>query len=141
MSPDRNVDGDTVNLGNVIDGRRAREISLVSPAVYNRGVEYHHWACWGELEESIHPSMQQYTCVLEMKRCGAMHADYSLFAPHDVRTAKSRKFERLVVGSDGYLCKMEQKGPPDFPTYMECGGLHECAVIMAQMVTPPRIAG
>ena len=74
-----------------------------------------------------------------MKSCGSMYADYSLFAPHDVRTAKSRKFEGLIVGSDGYLCT-EQKGLPDHPTYMACGGVHKCSLIMAEMVSPPRIA-
>ena len=68
-----------------------------------------------------------------------MYADYSLFAHHDVRTAKSHKFEGLIVGSDGYLCKMEQKGPPDHPAYMECGGAHECSLVMAKMVSHPCI--
>ena len=61
--------------------------------------------------------------------------------PHDVRTAKSRRFEGLVVGSDGLLCRREQKGPPDFSTYKECFAVHECAFIMAKMVSPPRISG
>ena len=74
-----------------------------------------------------------------MKRCGSMYADYSLYAPHDVRTAKSRRFDGMIVGSDGLLCRMEQKGPPDHSTYAECAGVHECSLIMAQMVSPPRI--
>ena len=68
-----------------------------------------------------------------------MYADYSVFAPHDVRTAKSRKFEGMTVGADGHLCRMEQKGPPDHSTYAECGAVHQCSLIMAQMVSPPRI--
>ena len=36
MTPDRNVDGDMVNLGNTIDGRKVRDIPVVSIAVYNK---------------------------------------------------------------------------------------------------------
>lgn len=141
MSPDRNVDGDMVNLGSVIDGRKGRETTVAAPAIYNKGLEWYTYACWDEPGECSRPSIQQYTCVLELKCCGSMYADYSLFAPHDVRTAKSRNFEGLVVGSDGYLCKNMYKGPPGSPTYMECGSVHECSLIMAKMITPARIAG
>lgn len=36
MTPDRNVDEDMVNLGATIDGRKGREILVVSTVVYNR---------------------------------------------------------------------------------------------------------
>ena len=68
-----------------------------------------------------------------------MYADYSLLAPHDVRAAKSRKFEGMIVGSDGHLCRMEQKRPPDHPAYAERAGVHGCSLLMAQMVSPPCI--
>ena len=68
-----------------------------------------------------------------------MYADYSRFAPHHQCTAKPRTFEELIIGADGRLCKMEQKGPPDHPTYAACGAVHQCGLIMAEMVSPPRI--
>lgn len=34
---------------------------------------------------------------------------------------------------------MMQKGPPDHATYEECSAVHECGIIMAKMVAPPRI--
>lgn len=70
-----------------------------------------------------------------------MYADYSLLPPHDVRAAMSKRFEGLVVGTDGLLCRREQRGPPDFHTYTECFTVHECSLIMAEMVSPPRIGG
>lgn len=66
---------------------------------------------------------------------------YRLPAPHDVRIAKSKNFEGLVVGSDGLLCRREQKGPPDLHTYIECFAVHECFLIMAKMANPRRIGG
>ena len=44
MSPDRNVDGDMVSLGNVIDGRKGREIAVVSAAIYSKGLEWYAYA-------------------------------------------------------------------------------------------------
>ena len=140
-TPDRNADGDVVNLGTTIDGRKGRDITVVCEAVYYRGIEYYAYACWDEPSEDIRPSIQQSTCILELKRCGSMYADFSLMTPHNVRTSKSRRFEGLIVGSDGLLCRREQKGPPDFATYQECFAVHECGLIMAQMVGPPRIKG
>ena len=40
-NPDRNVDVEMVNLGMTIDGRKGREIAVVSEAVYNKGIEYY----------------------------------------------------------------------------------------------------
>lgn len=68
-----------------------------------------------------------------------MYVDFSVFAAHHMRTAKSQKVAGMIMGPDGYLCRIEQKGPPDHATYAECAAVHECAVIMARMVTPPRI--
>ena len=53
MTPDRNVDGEMVNLGNTIDGRKGREIPVVSTAVYNKGLEWYFYACWEEPDEDI----------------------------------------------------------------------------------------
>ena len=78
QTPDRNVDGDMVNLGATIDGRKGREISVVSESVFKKGLEYYAYACLGEPSEDVRPSIQQYACVFEMKRCGSMYADYSL---------------------------------------------------------------
>ena len=128
-----------VNLGNVIDGRKSREIPVASSDVYNRGMEWYARACWEEPDEAIRPSIGQYTCILEMMRCGSAYADLSLLAPHDVRTAKPRKFEGLMVGADDMPCRMEQRGPPDHPTYAECAAVHECGLIMAKLVSPSRI--
>ena len=44
-----------------------------------------------------------------------------------------------ITNADGRLCMMEQKGPPDHPTYAESGAVHQCGLIMAAMVSPPRI--
>ena len=52
LNPDRNVDGDMVNLGNAVDGRKGREIAVVSTSVYNRGVEYYAYAMW---EDRMNP--------------------------------------------------------------------------------------
>lgn len=93
MSHDRNVDGGMVNLGNAIDGRKGREIAVVSAAIYNKGLEWYAYACWDEPGECVRPSIQQYTCVLEMKCGGSMYADYSLFAlmmPARLNLASSR---------------------------------------------------
>ena len=79
------------------------------------------------------------TRILNFKEAGSVYVDYSVFAAHHMRTAKSQKFEGMIVGADGYLCRMEQKGPPDHATYEECSAVHECGIIMARMVTPPRI--
>ena len=68
-----------------------------------------------------------------------MYADYGVFAAHHMHTAKAQKLEGMIVGPDGYLCRMEQKGPPDHATYSECSGVHECGIIMADMVNPPPI--
>ena len=76
---------------------------------------------WEEPNEKIRPSIQQFTCVLAFKEVGSMYADYGVFAPHDTGTAKHRKFEGMIIGPDGLLCRMEQKGPPDHATYDECG--------------------
>jgi len=140
MNPLHNVDGEMVNMGTTLDGQSSREIPVIATDVYNRGLEYYRWCCWEEPDESIRPSIEQFTCVLEGKRCMSMYCDYSSFAPHDVRIAKSRRFEGLIVGADGLLCKREQKGPHDFHTHLECARTHECALLMAEMVSPPRIA-
>ena len=75
-----------------------------------------------------------------MKKEGSCYADYSLIAPHDTRTQRSKRFEGLALGTDGFLCKMEQKGPPDWITFVERFEVHKCGLIMADMVSPPRIA-
>lgn len=59
---------------------KGREIAVASEAVYNKGLEWYDHACWDEAAEEIRPSIQQYTCVLELKHCGSMYADYSLLA-------------------------------------------------------------
>ena len=51
MNPDQNVDGDMVNLGNVIDGRKGREIPVVCTDVYNRGLEWYAQACFCASED------------------------------------------------------------------------------------------
>ena len=90
MTPDRNGDGDVVNLGATIDGRKGRDITVVSEAVYYKGIEYYVNACWAEPSEDIRPSIQQSACILELRRCGSLYVDFSLMTPHDVRTSKSR---------------------------------------------------
>ena len=52
---------------------------------------------------------------------------------------RSKRFEGLAIGTDGYLCKMEQKGPPDWITFVLCFNVHRAGLIMADMVSPPRI--
>ena len=79
---------------------------MVSTSVYNRGLEYYAYAMWEEPDESIRPSIQQFACILAFKEAGSMYADYSVFAPHDTRTAKSRKSEGMIIGPDGLLCRM-----------------------------------
>ena len=137
--PTRNVSGEMVNIGKALDGRSEREVPLLDDSVLNRGLELYKRYCWDEPSEDIRPSLAQFTAVMAAKAMKSMYFDAAHFAPHDTRTAKSRKHEGLIVGTDGLLCKQEQKGPPDFPTCLECMRVHECAGIMAGMFTPPSI--
>ena len=118
---------------------KGREIPVISESVYNKGLEYYKYAMWEVPNEKIRPSIQQFTCVIAFKEAVSMYADYSVFAAHHMRTAKSQKFEGMIIGPDGLLCRMEQTGPPDHATYVERTAVHECSIIMAKMVSPPRI--
>ena len=73
LNPDRSVDGDVVNLGYTIDGRKGREIPVISESVYNRGLEYYKYAMWEEPNEKIRPSIQQFTCLRPCVQRGWIH--------------------------------------------------------------------
>ena len=137
LNTDRNVDGEMVQLGNTIDDRKGREIPVISVSVYNRGLERYEKICYQEPPTHIRPSLNQFTCILALKAEGSMYVDLSVFAAHSQRTAKSLKLDGLILGADGRLCRVEQKGPPDHATYSEGAAVHECGVIMAEMVNPP----
>ena len=70
---------------------------------------------------------------------GCIYVDFSICAPWDTRTNRSKKWKGLVVGADNKFHEEECKGPPDFACWTQCFKLWECMCIMAEVMLPPRI--
>ena len=126
-----------------MDTGKSQEVPLLNEDVYWRGIE--NWRLKegpgvDDPDPAIRPSLQQYTAWLAVVALGSIYVDFSLCAPWDVRTQRSRRWKGLLFGADNKWREEECRGPPDFDCWEQCFRLWECMCIMAEILLPPRIS-
>ena len=130
--------GDTINLNKVVDLTKNREIPVISTDMYGQCMATYKALNWGlKPEASRRPSIQQLTGLREILRCGSCYVDFTVFVPHHNRNQKSQTWKGLVMGADGTLQHLEQKGPFDFPQWRGCWEIYTVAMIMLGAAIPP----
>ena len=131
----------TVNIGALMDTGKNQDIPLIHDDVFNIGIENWRRIAGHGLDDpdpSIRPSLQQYTAWLGVVNMGSIYVDFSLCAPWDIRTQRSRRWKGLVLGADGRWHEEECRGPPNFECWELCFRLWECMGIMSETILPPR---
>ena len=136
------LEGEYCNMGQVMGGRKNREIKLCPTKVFDKGLETYKWQNYGidaPLEDR--PSQRQFTCVVALQEEDPPNysADFATFCPGDARTQKSKECEGLILNKKGQLAVAVQKGPPDFPTFLSCMDMHHVSLRMTGCVSPPRL--
>ena len=93
----------TVNIGTLMDTGKSQEVPLLHEDVFWRGIE--NWRRTeghgvDDPDPAIRPSLQQYTAWLAVVALGSIYVDFSLCAPWDIRTQRSRRWKGLFLGAD-----------------------------------------